>query len=271
MSLLVCCSATGAPGVTTTALGLAVSWRGDVVLCDADRDPGQVIESGYLRGVAPGGRGLTALTRAHRERRGLSDELVSQMLTLQEHPTWSRRYLPGFSHPGASRVFDLVWPDLLAEFERLGDVGTDVIVDAGRIGRDGLPSALAAGADLVLVVTRSNLRSLAGLRLHLPGVVEQAGSGAEVALAVVGAGQPYRESEIAAQFGVPVAMSVAFDPRAAAVLSDGEPEPRRFADGALMRSLRDAATRIGERLRRRGSVIQSGTAGDWTDLQSVRG
>lgn len=268
MSLLVCCSVTGAPGVTTTALGLALAWPGDVLLCDADRDPGQVVESGYLRGIDPGGRGLMALATAHRERRSLPDELVSQVLTLQQHPVWTRQFLPGFAHPGASRVFDPVWPDLLAEFERLSASGTDVIVDAGRVGRDGLPPALTGAADLVLVVVRSSLRSLAAVRLHLPGVTDQvasAGSG-EVALAVVGPGRPYKEAEISGQFRVPVAMTVAFDPRSAGVLSDGDPEPRRFAESALMRSLREASTQVSGRLRRVDSVISGGSAGEWAAL-----
>ena len=112
MSLIVCCSITGAPGVTTTALGLSLTWPRNVLLLDADRDPAQTIPAGYLRGVDLGGRGIGALLQAHRERRGVLDELLSQSVALQEHPTWSRRFVPGFSQPGTPLVFDPVWPGL---------------------------------------------------------------------------------------------------------------------------------------------------------------
>ena len=269
MSLVVCCSFTGAPGVTTSVLGLALAWPGDVIVSDCDRDPGQVVEAGYLRGVDLGGRGLAPLARAHRERRSLADELPSQLVALRTHATSGRHFLPGFAHPASASVFAPVWPEFVAALTTMSTRGTDVLVDAGRVGYDGLPAALLTEADLALVVLRSNLRSLAAARLHLPALRDHLSTlsgAAELAFVVVGAGMPYTDAEICAHFCLPVAASLTHHPSHAAVLSEGAPEPRGFADGALMRSYRAAATSLSARVRRRGAVLEAGSAHEWTRL-----
>lgn len=251
MTILVLASATGAPGVTTSALGLTVFWPRDALLADCDRDPAQVVQAGYLRGTDIEGRGLLALSRTHREGRPLTQEVWLQALPLAAATPPDHRYLPGFTHPGSAALFNPVWPELAAAFTELAQAGTDIIIDAGRIGRDGLPPALVMAADAVLVVVGSSLRSLVALRLHLPGLVDHVESlpgHAEVGLLVVGEGRPYSSGEIAAQFARPVWAGIAHDPAAASVFSDGEPPPRRFVDGPLPRSLRAAATRIVERV-----------------------
>ena len=50
MSLIVLTSASGSPGVTTTALGLALGWPRPAVLVEADPTGGSAIAAGYLRG-----------------------------------------------------------------------------------------------------------------------------------------------------------------------------------------------------------------------------
>lgn len=245
MAIVVCASAVGSPGVTTTAVGLALTWDRDVLLVDADRDPSQAVQAGFLRGVDVGGRGLAGIARAHRERRSLHDELATQSVPLTSEDAITRRFLPGFSHPGAPSLFGQVWPDFASALSALGPAGTDVIVDAGRIGREGLPAPLLIEADAVFVCVRSSLPALAALRLHLPGLVEQVEAlpgHADLGLAVIGEGRPYSSPEIAKAFGVPVAFTVAFDPDQAAVLSDGAAENRRFGEGSLLRSLRAAAS-----------------------------
>ena len=44
MSIILLTSPGGSPGLTTTALGLALTWPRDVILADADPCPGHVIE-----------------------------------------------------------------------------------------------------------------------------------------------------------------------------------------------------------------------------------
>ena len=51
MAVIVLASASGAPGVTTTGLGLAMCWPRPVVLVDADPVGGSAILAGYLQGT----------------------------------------------------------------------------------------------------------------------------------------------------------------------------------------------------------------------------
>ena len=110
MSVIVLTGGPGAPGITTTSLGLTLCWPGDVMLSDCDRDPAQAIPAGYLRGLDLGGRGLAVLARLHREARGIGPELIKQTIALTREETTNRRFLPGFAQPGAVRLFDHIWP-----------------------------------------------------------------------------------------------------------------------------------------------------------------
>ena len=50
MSMIVLASASGSPGVTTTALGLVLGWPRPALLVEADPTGGSAIAAGYLRG-----------------------------------------------------------------------------------------------------------------------------------------------------------------------------------------------------------------------------
>ena len=50
MALIVLTSAAGSPGVTTTALGLALTWHRPVLLVEADPTGGSALLAGYFRG-----------------------------------------------------------------------------------------------------------------------------------------------------------------------------------------------------------------------------
>lgn len=58
MALIGLTSARGAPGVTTTALGMALHWHRPVLLVEADASGGSAILAGYLRGTVAHDRGL---------------------------------------------------------------------------------------------------------------------------------------------------------------------------------------------------------------------
>lgn len=252
MPIIVLASAAGAPGVTTTALGLARCWPGDTLLVDADRQPTQAVLAGFLNGAPATGRGLTGLARAHRERRAIAEEIRLHCVPLGEQVEERRLFLPGFSHPGSPALFGPVWPDLMHALAQLRDAGVTVVVDAGRIG-EGLPAPMVAEADAVLVITRTSLRALAGVRLHLPHLqqrIDSLATGTQLGLTLIGDGEPYGAKEITRQFGIPVWASVANHPRAARVWSEGRSEGRGFAHSALVRSIRAAAIAIRNRVSR---------------------
>ncbi|MFT3860042.1 hypothetical protein [Micropruina sp.] len=246
MAIVVLCSAGHAPGVTSTALGLALAWPREVLLVDADPTPTQSVLAGYLRGERSGQHGLGGLLQAWRERRPLGEVIDAQAVELpsllaRDEPA---RFVPGFPHPGVVGLFGGVWPELMAA---LAARDGDVLIDAGRLGVDGLPLPVVQHAGLVLVVTRTSLVALAALRLYLPALTEAVGAD-RLALALVGSSMPYGRSEVQQQFGTTIAADLDFDPEAAAVLSDGAPAPRRFAGGSYYRGVTLAARSISGRL-----------------------
>ncbi len=247
MAIILVTSASGAPGTTATALGLALVWPTSVLLADCDRTPAQSVLAGYLRGTDASGVGLAGLARAHREGRPLTQALGGETIPLALGEV-SRRFLPGFASPGAVHLFEPVWAGLGDAFAGLTRSGVDVIVDAGRIGPTGPPAGLLMQADLVVVLTRSHLPALAALRLHLPVVREAMerirSSSDQVRLAVIGEGNPYSAAEIATQFATPLLGTLPYDTRAAAVLAEGTTEPRRYGDSSYVRALRSMASTI---------------------------
>ncbi|HOQ53142.1 MAG TPA: hypothetical protein PLF56_05955 [Micropruina sp.] len=245
MAIVVLCSAGHAPGVTTTALGLALAWPRPVLLVDADRTPTQSVLAGYLRGERPGHRGLGGLLQALRERRPFEGAIEAETVDLPPLLSGAQpRFLAGFPHPGVVGLFAGAWPDFVSA---LAAQPGDVLIDAGRVGPEGLPLPLVREADLVLVVSRTTLVSLAALRLYLPALKDAADTD-RTALALIGSSMPYSRAEVQDQFGTTVAADLPHDPDAAAVLSDGLPAPRRYTGGAYFRGVTLAARSISGRL-----------------------
>ncbi len=324
MVMVVLAAASGAPGVTTTSLGLVLSWPRNVLLADCDRTPSQAIQAGYLGGADLGGRGLGQLAKAHREARSLYEELPYQTVRLPKlsvgkvkpsvnktkkgktrqssglvqpgsvqpvptqpdpakfNPThfnqaqlnpanqanvsgtssWSAGYsslnmletpsenadhqvefLPGFTHPGTPALMDVVWPDLIGAMAAREAQGIDTIIDAGRLSNGGLPSPMVMTTDLIILVTRTSLRALAALRLNLPIIQSQVDSlpgAAKIVLLLIGPGRPYTAAEIQDQFGIPIIAELPWDEPSAQILSDGSPEPKRWAQNRYFRAINKA-------------------------------
>lgn len=243
MSVVVLTSAGHSPGTTTAALGFALSWPRPVVLVDADPHPSQSVLAGYLQGEDPAGKGLWSVLAAHRERRPLAAAVASALLELPSDDGVPRHFLPGFANPGMVDLFGPVWPEFVAA---LSDGDADTILDAGRLGNRGLPPALAAEADLVLVVTRTSLVDLVQLRLYLPLLT--AFGPERLSLLLVGPGRPYTAREISGQFGVDVVEPIPWAPVEAQVWSHGDPAGRGFPGSGFARGVRKAAVGIAGRL-----------------------
>jgi hypothetical protein len=251
MSVVVLTSAGHSPGVTTTALGLALCWPRPVLLVDADPHPTQSVLAGYLQGEDPFGKGLWAVLSAHRERRGVGTGLEHAAMDLPGPDQVRRRYLPGYANPGMVELFAAAWPEFAAG---LGALTEDVIVDAGRVGGHGLPAALTEAADDILIVTGTSLVDLVALRLHLP-LLSGSLTGRQPRLLLVGPGRPYSPREITSQFGLAVAGVVPWAPEEARVWSHGAPEGRGFARSGYLRDVRQAATGLAEALERQQARI----------------
>lgn len=259
MGILLLASASGAPGVTSLGVGLALTWPRSVLLADCDPGAHQAVLAGYLAGTSAEGKGLLRVAEAHRDRRPLAEVVIDQSVPLVQDGTVSRLFLPGFSRPSSAALFAGVWPDLTDTFANLDDQGFDVIVDAGRISHSGLPTALVERAGLTALVLRSDLRSVVSARVHLLALREHPRlqpHERSLGLILVGGGQPYTAREIGKSLGVPVIAEVAHEPAMAQHLSDGEPQPRKFHSSKLVRTLHAASGHLATRMDRTTQLVK---------------
>lgn len=228
MALVTLVSAGGSPGVTTTSLGLALTWPRPVVLVEADPSGSSALAAGYFRGQVDHA-GLVDLVAAHRN--GLLEEALPRIVMPVEDSTVSVLF-GSRSHeqaPGLARV----WEPLLHVLRDVAAEGQDVIVDAGRLGLASWPKPLVAGSDLTLLLTRSSLPALVAARSWAEALAQDVLPGHEARLLLLGEGQPYRPGEVARTLGLGVAASIDWDPARAAVYSLGADKPRsRFGGRA---------------------------------------
>ena len=243
MALITLASACGAPGVTTTALGLALAWPRPVVLVEADPSGGSAILAGYCRGEVAHDRGLVNLAMAHRGGEDLSDALPGVLMRL---PGSGVDLLAGLRSHAQAASAAVLWEPLAVALSALDRAGTDVIVDAGRLGLTGGPLPLLRAADVALLVTRTTLPALAGARSWAKSLGEEltTAGASTVGLLLVGEGHPYTAREITGVLGLPVLASVAWDPVSAETFHLGSAPGRRFEQAALARSLRAAVSAI---------------------------
>ena len=259
MGILLLTSASGAPGVTTLGVGLALTWPRSVLLADCDPGAHQAVLAGYLAGTSAEGKGLLRVAEAHRDRRSLIEVVVDQSVPLVEDQAVSRLFLPGFARANSAALFAGVWSDLTDAFVALDERGFDVIVDAGRLGHSGLPSAMVERASLTAMVVRSDLRSVVSARVHLLALREHSRLQAHqrnLGLILIGGGQPYTAREIGKSLGAPVVAEIAHDPAMAKHLSDGEPQSRKFDGSKLVRSLHAAAGQLAARVDRADQLVR---------------
>jgi hypothetical protein len=231
MAVIALCSASGSPGVTTTAVGLALLWPRPVVLVEADPTGGSGLLAGYFRGTREYDAGLIELA--------LSPLEVAEALPQVVHPIVASKasYVAGTrSHAQAAGLRDL-WAPLAAALAELDEQGQDVIVDAGRLGLVGSPEVLLAAADLTVLMTRSTLPALAASRSRAEAI-RRDHLWQRPAVLLVGEGQPYRSPEVAKVLGLPVIGEVADDPGSATVFSRGATPGKNFPVEPLTRSLR---------------------------------
>ncbi len=245
-------SASGSPGVTTTALGLTLSWPGSrAVLVDADPTGGSPVAAGFLRGQYVLPEALIELALSQQDGT-LSVATVGQhLVTLAGSQA---RFLPGIrSHEQARGLLGL-WEPLGEALNEIGRSGTEVVVDAGRAGLFGHAQPLVDRADLTLLVVRNSLVALSAARSWADTLRERfAQTGGVRSLGVLLVGdQGYSARQVAQVLNMPVVAQLAWDPAAAAVLSEGA-DPKgsgwqRLAgrsgwdDSALLRSLRAAGS-----------------------------
>lgn len=238
MAVIALTSASGSPGVTTTAIGLALQWPRPVLLVEADPTGASGLLAGYFRGSREYIAGLIELA--------LSSSSIHDGLAEVSQPIEGTHvsFVAGTrSHTQAPALRDL-WRPLADELADLEATGQDVIVDAGRLGLVGSAEPLLANADLTLIVTRTTLPALAAVRSWADSVQRGTFDWRHPGVLVVGEGQPYGNREVAGVLGLPVVAALADDPESAAVFARGAPPPKKFEIGPLARGLQAAIAAI---------------------------
>ncbi|MFJ8042028.1 hypothetical protein ACIRBX_16155 [Kitasatospora sp. NPDC096147] len=257
MAVIALVGGPGAPGVTTGALALLLSWPlhpgRRVLLVECDPDGGAVL-AGALEGRVEAVYGLRNLAVA--DRRGLLGQAIwDQLVDISPDGTGERLLLPGLTDPAQAPGLAYTWEPLVEALHALEPQGYDVLLDLGRSGAYGPGAVLARRADAVVVTVRSTLRGLSSARPRLNALREDltsAGSGPDALGVLLVAEGPYPAAEIAREFGVPVLGVLPHAPRTARLLSDGgDTGDRRFVRSELMRTARSAADQIQLLVRRR--------------------
>lgn len=232
MSVVCVTSAHGSPGVTTTALVLAATWPSHRRCLVVEADPfGGVIAARYGIGDTPGLSSLAAGSR-----RSLDDD--SLWLHSQPLPGGVPVVVGAAALDEARAVLDDLAPALADWFT--GHTDVDVIIDCGRVTHGAATGTLMGEADVVLVLTRPTLEQLRPAAWH---VASLNASGLDSGLVLVG-DRPYGPTEVTVALGTPPMAVVAWDPRAAAVLTGSRGAVRDLRRSRLVRSVSTLAQRL---------------------------
>ncbi|MGG8410357.1 hypothetical protein ACM614_29280 [Streptomyces sp. 12297] len=247
MAVVAIAGGLGAPGATTAAMALLMTWHLSegrrVILAEADPDGGAILP-GALQGTLGNSHGLRNLAVAGRQGQ-LGEAFWRQLVDVTDDETRDRLVLPGIYDPAHASALEPVWKPLASLFAGIEQHGHDVLVDLGRRGATGPSAVLAQRADAVVLVARNTLRGLQSAQVRLRALQEVVDGAADVAVLLVDSG-PYAKEEVRKRFEVPVVAVLPWRPKEAAVLSDGAEPPRRFESGELMRAARSAAVRVQE-------------------------
>lgn len=220
--LIALASVKHAPGVTTTALGLASAWPHPVLL--AECDPAGADLPAWLARPAAGGL-LDGLLELRRTDRRTARTLWQQALSLDDDG--GLRLLSGLDDLSQAAAVEGMWPLLAPQLTWVSDEDghpVDVLLDCGRLADRSTPWPLLETADVAAIVLRP---TVAGVRLTsrwLPHLQDRlAGDGLygkRLRLLVIGDG-PYPAGEVAEALNVPLLGVLPDDPTAAALIAAG--------------------------------------------------
>lgn len=251
MAIISIVSAKTAPGVTTAATALAVTWPAPVLLVGAD-PAGDDIIGGYLgpwiaKGWVQPAKGIVTFATATRHTE--PDQIGDLAAHTQLLPgSRNARVLLGVSDPAQIiGVGPAGWQRLAKALVATAGAGStsDAIVDCGRFGAL-TPRPLLDVADLVLVAVRPQRRSVLAARPLLRALQQQFPP-ERLGLAVVAA-TPEQADEVVEVLGVPAGVQLPTDVPAAQAFSDAVTAPPRRS--VLTRTATAAGIRLHHALNR---------------------
>jgi hypothetical protein len=251
MSLIVFASASGAPGVTTTAVAATLNWHRSALLIEADTSKASGILPGYLAGQTQHLVGLTQLSIDHQRGQLTPDAIWKQIIPLAA----DRFLVPGFSNAAAGQGTTSLWGPLATALNSLEAAGTDVLVDLGRITPRDVRAPLLTMADSVILVARPLLPDVwaaaAGVN-ELQRLLSSAGHDGYLSVLLTESPRfGYSAAEVQKALGTPIVASIKNDERSAAVYSLGAAPTPRFERTPYLRSVVAALSTITQQITQR--------------------
>lgn len=239
MTVIALASVKHAPGVTTAAVAMAAAGGRDAVVVEADPSGGDVAARARL----PLEPGLLTLAASGRHPGGRLDvDRHAQPL-----PAGGMVVVAPAAPELASGAVTTVGSRLPVALAHVGRMG---IIDCGRLYAGSPALAVAAAADLVLVLAEPTVAAVEHLRTRLPFIGGALPCNAAVLL--VG-DRPYPALEVEAALGVPVVGEIAVDPRGVAGVHAGVGARR----SVLVRSARSVLDAVEDMVGERGAQSEA--------------
>lgn len=235
MSLFSFASCHGAPGVTTTVMGLAAAWRPttgrDVLVLEADPDGG--VLASRFEGLRAD-RTLADVVVNVRRSFDVEAVLASAQLVWEAVPVIVAPPSAEHSHSALSSGGDRLAAGLA------GVTDVDVLVDLGRLTPRSPALHLARRSVAFAFLTPPTFEAAATVATRVP---EVRAHGCDPSLLLVG-DRPYSAEDTQRAVGAPVLGVLPFDDRAAGVLSGGPGSDRHVRRSLLWRSYCELASRL---------------------------
>ncbi|WP_438490759.1 hypothetical protein [Streptomyces sp. S186] len=247
MSVIALTSAHAA-GVTVSSLALALSGARPSLLAECDASGGS-IRTGYRMGEWGGEVGLWHLALADREG-ALAEAFEAHLRRLDA--AGARLWLPGLTDPMQAAAMEQTWEPLGVLLQAMDQhAGYDVVIDAGRLVVEPggvhpslCPRPLLHCADLVVLVVRNTLTSIAQclpVARVLRQELEQRGSGADALRLLLVQEGDVPDHEITRRLQLPVIGTLPWDEKTARILTHGTTRQIKPASLRLLKRARQAA------------------------------
>lgn len=237
-------SGKAAPGATTSAWALALTWQSPLLVVDCDVAGGDMA-SGLVVGRVSTDHGLLSWATATRRVPAIDAATMIALHVVALPEAANVWLMPGLQNSGqAAAMTGGGWDRLALALERAPAlIGRDVLIDTGRLGPQSCWPVLRA-ADQILLAVRPTVRSVRAALQAAHALREHLGDLQKVGALVVGAG-PYTAKQVAGELGMPDCGELPEDRAAAAVLSDGSPAGvRGLSQTRLLRAGTSLASRM---------------------------
>lgn len=228
----------GSQGVSATTLALGLTWPNRAIVAECDPAGGDAL-AGYLAGTLDFPGGLGSLPVVHGRGR-LEADLWQHMIDL-DAPFNNRLLLPGIRYTGEAGGVAAIGDRLARLFADLGraERAYDVFADCGRLAAANVPWPVLTSADVIVMVVRPDLPSVARAQAALLALREkfERESWNLHGLHLVVIGSQAQAREVSRELGVPVLGALPFDADTAARLTHGGKRPR--AKDSLIKAAAD--------------------------------